>query len=97
MSTIMYVMANESRDNIHVGTTQALKKALEFYTKIPSMSYPVKKLNMLVYLEEFTNKNAAIERFEQVTRFNKAQKTELIESVNPDWIDMIPGETFEMN
>lgn len=44
-------------------------------------------INKLFYIEVFENPEHAILREKQIKSWSRIKKIELIESVNPDWID----------
>jgi putative endonuclease len=44
----------------------------------------------LVYFEEFTEITQAIEREKQLKGWRRAKKVRLIETMNPDWVDLAP-------
>jgi putative endonuclease len=45
-------------------------------------------LNRLVYLEETTSAEAAIQREKQIKNWRRSKKNQLIESYNPKWNDL---------
>jgi putative endonuclease len=85
---IVFLIADEDRHNLHTSITSDLSKALEFYRSMPSMHWPARKLNILVYLEDFENEKDAQERFQQVSSFTMEMKKKLVETINPEWLDI---------
>lgn len=96
MSHYVYLMASEDRKSIHAGWTVDIVKAIEQYNRIPSISWPAKKSNMLVWFIEYTDQEEAKSDFEKVTRLTLEQKIELVKTINPDFIELVPGVNFEM-
>ena len=45
----------------------------------------------LVYFEETSDVEAAIEREKQIKGWNRRHKNKLVESKNPNWIDLYAG------
>jgi putative endonuclease len=56
-----------------------------------------KQLSRLVYFEEINTEEQAMERFKQVSTFTRPQKEKMIRPVNPDWVDLTIGLTYENN
>jgi predicted GIY-YIG superfamily endonuclease len=96
MSHYVYLMASEDRKSIHAGWTVDLEKAIEQYNRIPSISWPQKKSNMLVYFIEYGNPEDAKLAFEEVTKWTLEKKTEAVLSLNPEFIELVPGVHFEV-
>jgi len=46
---------------------------------------------MLVYFEEFNDIEQAIQREKTLKHYVRAWKINLIERVNPQWVDLYPG------
>jgi len=46
---------------------------------------------MLVYFEEFADVKMAIQREKSLKRYLRQWKIKLIESTNPQWIDLYPS------
>jgi hypothetical protein len=89
-------MANNDCTNVHAGHGNDLKRLLAFYESIPSLFYSPKKLNKLIYLEEYADREMAILRFEEMSCAPLREKLALAKSVNPNLIELIPGENFEL-
>ena len=49
-------------------------------------------VNKLVYYEWFSDVNAAIAREKQLKNWRRAKKNALVETMNPNWIDL--GENW---
>jgi hypothetical protein len=89
-------MANDDCTRVHAGYGNDLKKVLAFYESIPNLFYAPKKLNKLIYLEEYGDREMALLRFEEMSSAPLKEKLALAKSVNPDLIELIPGENFEL-
>ena len=48
-------------------------------------------VHLLVYYEEYEDVATAIAREKRLKKWNRKWKLELIESHNPDWIDIYPA------
>lgn len=85
----LYILANRPKGVLYVGTTNNLARRLgEHKSKqVPGFTknYGVQKL---VYFEEYPSILEARARERTMKRWHRAWKIELIENMNPDWIDL---------
>lgn len=87
----VYIMSSLS-GVLYIGVTNDLERrvrehkggALEGFTK----TY---RCHHLVYYEEFRFVDKALEREKQLKRWSRSKKIELIERVNPKWVDFGSG------
>lgn len=91
-----YIMASKDLMSIHVGYSKELKQTLMWYNAMPRSIKDGSKMNSLVYLEEYTQEENAIQRVKEVTSFTLQQKKKLIETINPDYIELVPGVNIEI-
>ncbi len=85
----VYILASNHTGTLYIGVTNDLKRRVsehklglvEGFTK----KYDVK---MLVYYEQTSNIEAAIEREKCLKRWKRDWKIKLIESMNPKWEDL---------
>ncbi|MGA7160029.1 MAG: GIY-YIG nuclease family protein [Bacteroidota bacterium] len=85
----VYIMSNKKRGTLYIGVTNSLKTRTwqhksgmyDGFTKRYS-------LHDLIYFEEFTDVRDAITREKQLKKWNRGWKIELIEKMNPEWIDL---------
>ena len=88
----VYILARRIGGTLYVGVTNDLillvykhrEKLAESFTK----KYDVAKL---VYFEQHSDIEAAIEREKRLKKWNRAWKIELIEQNNPNWVDLYPS------
>ncbi|HVV54826.1 MAG TPA: hypothetical protein VHC47_05860 [Mucilaginibacter sp.] len=96
MKRIIYIITDRNRNNLHVGLCSDLLKTIQFYQQMPTLFFDsAQQLKRLVYFEEISNEEQAMERFKFVSGFTRPQKEKMIRSVNPDWVDLTPGLNFE--
>ena len=96
MKRFIYIITDRNRNNLHVGLCSDLLKTLDFYRQMPTLFFDnASQLNRLVYFEEISNEEMAMERFKMVSTFTRAQKEKAIRNVNPDWIDLTGGLKYE--
>ena len=89
MNYYVYIITNWSNEVMYIGITNNLKrrmlehknKLVEGFTK----TYNVKKL---VYYECTSDVVSAIKREKQLKKWSRAKKNQLVESKNPDWIEI---------
>ena len=89
MSYWVYILASRPRGTLYVGVTNDLVRRVTEHREgsVPGFTkdYGVK---MLVYFEEHTDVEAAIDREKKLKRWARAWKIDLIRSKNPDWRDL---------
>ena len=95
----VYILASRRNGTIYVGVTSALhnrmaqhkQELIEGFTK----DYRVKRL---VYYEMHETMEEAIHREKQLKGWQRTWKLQLIETMNPEWVDLFDegtGEIFE--
>lgn len=80
----VYLMTDKNHKHLHAGFTPDIRKCLEFYGSLPEKE----NFHKMVYMEEVTTEKFAKHRVVEITYFNREQKENLIQSANPDWIDL---------
>jgi len=88
-SYFVYILSSRLNSVLYTGVTNDIRKriyehkigAVEGFTK----KYHVKKL---VYYEIFEDVSSAIEREKQIKSWKRRRKVILINSLNPNWIDL---------
>ena len=95
MNYYVYILASSSNVTIYTGVTNDLiRRIYEHKHSINPESFTSKyKVDKLVYFEETTDARAAIEREKQIKSWNRKRKNKLVDSVNPQWIDLYPSIT----
>lgn len=85
----IYIMANNKNGTIYTGVTNNLLRRISEHKEWIIEGF-TKKYNCkrCVYYEYFESIESAIMREKQLKWWNRKQKLELIESVNPEWIDL---------
>ena len=90
MSYYVYILANKSNAVIYTGVTKDLiRRVYEHRHHLDPTSFTAKyNVTRLVYYEATTDVRAAIEREKQIKSWNRARKNSLVESMNPQWVDL---------
>ncbi len=85
----VYIMASKMRGTLYVGVTSNLRKRVEEHRtewfKGFSSKYAVKDL---VWFEQHSTMLSAIERENQLKNMSRREKLKLVESLNPNWLDI---------
>ncbi len=87
-SFFVYILTNENRTVLYIGVTNnLLRRVHEHYEAgLAEKGFTGKyKAYHLIYFEEFTDPNAAIERETQIKKWNRKKKEILIATKNPSW------------
>ncbi|WP_150495179.1 GIY-YIG nuclease family protein [Roseibium aquae] len=91
MPAWVYILASRPYQTLYTGVTSDLARRVyehrEGLIKGFSEKYGTK---LLVWYENHTEISAAIQREKQIKRWRRRWKFELIEALNPDWIDLYP-------
>ena len=90
MKGSVYLLTNENNAVIYTGVTSDLKNRvkqhkLKKYAKSFTARY---NLDKLVYYEKYNSIGEAIYREKQIKGGSRKKKVELIERMNPGWIDL---------
>ena len=85
----VYVMTNRAYGVLYVGVTSSLPhRAMQHREGIGSDFCRRYRLDRLVYAERHETIMDAITREKAVKAWKRAWKVELIESINPKWVDL---------
>ena len=96
MKKYVYVVTDRNRSTMHVGMSSDLMKTIKFYREMPNLFFDAaQQLTRLIYFEELSTEQAAMQRFKLISRFTRIQKEKIVRSVNPDWVDLSIGLNFE--
>ena len=84
----VYILANRSR-TLYVGVTNDLIRRLAQHRDGPTTSFTRRyAVYRCVYMEWTSDVYAAIGREKQIKRWSRSKKIALIESQNPNWLDL---------
>ena len=90
MSFYVYILTNANNRVLYTGVTNDLvRRVYEHKHHLDKTSFTAQyNVTRLVYFEETSSSRAAIEREKQVKGWNRKRKEKLIESKNPNWVDL---------
>ena len=83
-------MASKKNGTLYTGVTNDIdRRVFEHKTHFNLDSFSARyNVNKLVYVEEFLNPEYAILREKQIKSWPRKRKIELIELINPQWIEI---------
>ena len=90
MQYYVYILANNQRNVIYTGVANDLvRRVYEHKNHLDKGSFTSRyNVENLVYYEISSDIESAIEREKQIKGWNRKHKNKLIESKNPNWIDL---------
>ena len=93
MQYYVYILTNTHNSVLYTGVTNDLvRRVYEHRHHLAKESFTAQyNIGKLVYFEVTTSVDAALEREKQIKGWNRKRKNKLVESKNPDWIDLYPS------
>ena len=87
----VYISNNFKNTVLYTGVTDNINRRIfEHKSKLHPQSFTARyNIKKLVYVETTQYVNSAIQREKQIKGYTRAKKIELIESMNPDWVDLL--------
>jgi putative endonuclease len=83
------MMTNWSNNVLYIGVTNnLLRRTLEHKSKTVQGFTQKYNLHKLVYFEDYTNINQAIDREKQLKGWKREKKNQLVNDFNKDWLDL---------
>ena len=88
----VYILANRTNVTLYTGVTNDLERRLwEHRNHTDPRSFTTKyQVHKLVYFEETTDIDAALNREKQIKSWSRKGKNQLVERMNPTWADLFP-------
>jgi putative endonuclease len=85
----VYIVTNKPRGSLYLGMTNNLvRRSYEHRNGLIDGFAKKYNLKRLVYFEVFNRVEDAIHREKKLKKWNRQWKIDLIEKVNPEWIDL---------
>ena len=93
MQYYVYILTNTHNSVLYTGVTNDLvRRMYEHRHHLAKESFIAQyNIGKLVYFEVTTSVDAALEREKQIKGWNRKRKNKLVESKNPNWIDLYPS------
>ena len=93
----VYILASRKNHTIYIGVTNNLERRLYEHRNMKGSRFTSKyHVTKLVYFEQTTDIQSAISREKQWKGWSRAKKNELIQSVNPDWMELFDEEGLHL-
>lgn len=87
------MLTNKSNTVLYTGVTNDLQRRMKEHKNEEIEGFTKRyHLHKLVFFEEFSNINDAIKNEKRLKRWTRAKKKVLIESRNPNWVDLSQSE-----
>ncbi len=92
----VYIATKYKNSVLYTGVTDNIYRTMfEHETKIHPKSFTARyNIKKLVYAEQMQYVNNAIDREKQIKGLSRAKKIQLIESINPQWNDLLKDSAF---
>ena len=92
MQYYVYILASVTNVTLYIGVTRDLvRRVYEHKHNADPYSFTAKyNVHKLVYFEETKDVNAALEREKQLKGWRRSKKNRLVETKNPQWLDLYP-------
>ena len=86
----VYILSNINNRVLYTGVTNNLvRRMYEHKHHLDKSSFSARyNVDKLVYFEETSSSRAAIEREKQIKSWNRKHKNKLLETKNPNWLDI---------
>ena len=93
MHYYVYILTNAHKKVLYTGVTNDLiRRVYEHKNHLDKGSFTARyNIEYLVYYEETSDVESAIEREKQIKSWNRKHKNKLIETKNPQWLDLYAG------
>ena len=90
MQYYVYILTNAHKTVLYTGVTNDLvRRVYEHKNHIDKGSFTAQyNVDRLVYYEVTSDVEVAIEREKQIKGWNRKHKNKLVESRNPNWVDL---------
>lgn len=86
----VYILTNHTNTVLYTGVTNDIsRRTFEHKTKVANGFAEKYNTYKLVYVEETSSAEEAIAREKQIKNWRRDKKIMLINSINPQWIDLL--------
>ena len=93
MQYYVYILCNQTGVAIYTGVTNDLiRRVYEHRDHADPYSYTARyDIHKLVYYECSADVHSAIAREKQIKSWSRAKKNKLVNTMNPNWVDLYPA------
>jgi putative endonuclease len=93
----VYILASRRNGTLYIGVTGDLRNRTSLHKQDQIEGFTKKyRVHLLVYYEMHPTMEAAIRREKQLKEWRRLWKIGLIESMNPEWLDLFEEATGEI-
>lgn len=86
---MVYIMANKRNGTLYTGVTSDIVRRIWQHKNAEIKGFTEKyDCHHLVYVEQYDDMVTAIEREKKIKAGSRKKKVALIDSMNPDWLDL---------
>ena len=94
----VYILASRPRGTLYIGVTNDLHQRVQQHRDGLGGSFTKRyRVHNLMWFEEFSDIEIAIQREKSLKRWSRAWKVNLIERTNPHWVELLPDATGGLN
>ena len=91
MQPCVYILTNDNKTTLYVGVTSDIEQRIAQHRGGERGAFTYRYgLHKLVFVEYHTSMMSAIAREKQLKSWSRKRKYELVNSVNPLWLDLMP-------
>lgn len=84
-----YILSNQNNTVLYVGFTNNLKSRLNQHKAKSNKGFSGRyNIDKLVWFESSDYANNSVKREKQIKKWNRQWKINLINDINPDWLDL---------
>lgn len=96
-SPCVYILASRRNGTLYIGVTSDLAQRISLHKQSLIEGFTKKYgVQRLVYYETHPTMDVAIRREKQLREWRRLWKIRLIESMNPEWVDLFDESTGEV-
>ena len=89
----VYILTNKNNTVLYTGfTNNLLRRMYEHKNKMIEGFTSRYNTDKLVYFEEFESMKSAMKREKKLKAGSRQRKVDLINSINPEWTELLPPE-----
>jgi putative endonuclease len=93
----IYILASKRNGTLYTGVTSELPQRVSLHKQGLIEGFTKKyRVHLLVYYEMHETMDAAITREKQIKEWRRLWKIRLIESLNPEWVELFDENTGEI-
>ena len=93
----VYILASNRNGTLYIGVTSDLAQRVSLHKQDLIEGFTKKyRVHMLVYYEMHDTMENAITREKRVKEWKRLWKIHLIESMNPEWVDLFDARSGEI-